>query len=51
MPRLPDREGDALVVPSLDRYGRSLKGLVTMVAELRELRASRVPCQLEGSTS
>ncbi|MER7316474.1 MULTISPECIES: recombinase family protein [Streptomyces] len=32
-------EGDALVVPSLDRYGRSLKGLVTMVAELRELRA------------
>ncbi|MFD9504945.1 recombinase family protein [Streptomyces sp. NPDC060035] len=29
-------EGDTLVVPSLDRYGRSLKGLVTMVAELRE---------------
>jgi DNA invertase Pin-like site-specific DNA recombinase len=29
-------EGDTLVVPSLDRYGRSLKDLVTMVAELRE---------------
>ena len=28
--------GDTLVVPSLDRYGRSLKDLVTMVAELRE---------------
>ncbi|MFG2409622.1 recombinase family protein [Streptomyces brevispora] len=29
-------EGDTLVVPSLDRYGRSLKDLVTMVGELRE---------------
>ncbi|MFH8760659.1 recombinase family protein [Streptomyces atroolivaceus] len=29
-------EGDTLVVPSLDRYGRCLKGLVTVVAELRE---------------
>jgi DNA invertase Pin-like site-specific DNA recombinase len=28
-------EGDTLVVPSLDRYGRSLKDLVAMVAELR----------------
>lgn len=28
--------GDALVVPSLDRYGRSLQDLVNMVAELRE---------------
>lgn len=28
--------GDTLVVVSLDRYGRSLKDLVTMVAELRE---------------
>ncbi|MFF3092837.1 recombinase family protein [Streptomyces cyaneofuscatus] len=27
--------GDTLVVPSLDRYGRSLQDLVTMVAELR----------------
>ena len=27
--------GDALVVPSLDRYGRSLQDLVNMVAELR----------------
>jgi DNA invertase Pin-like site-specific DNA recombinase len=29
------KSGDTLVVPSLDRYGRSLKDLVTMVAELR----------------
>jgi DNA invertase Pin-like site-specific DNA recombinase len=28
-------EGDTLVVPSLDRYGRSLQDLVNMVAELR----------------
>ncbi|WP_444545854.1 recombinase family protein [Wenjunlia tyrosinilytica] len=28
--------GDALVVPSLDRYGRSLQDLINMVAELRE---------------
>ncbi|MET8517654.1 recombinase family protein [Streptomyces sp. NPDC005077] len=28
--------GDTLVVPSLDRYGRSLQGLINMVAELRE---------------
>ncbi|MFI5689071.1 recombinase family protein [Streptomyces sp. NPDC051636] len=28
--------GDTLVVPSLDRYGRSLQDLVNMVAELRE---------------
>lgn len=28
--------GDILVVPSLDRYGRSLQDLITMVAELRE---------------
>lgn len=28
--------GDTLVVPSLDRYGRSLQDLVDMVAELRE---------------
>jgi DNA invertase Pin-like site-specific DNA recombinase len=28
--------GDTLVVLSLDRYGRSLQGLVNMVAELRE---------------
>src|SRR5690625_1993598 len=27
--------GDTLVVPSLDRYGRSLADLVTMVADLR----------------
>ena len=27
--------GDTLVVPSLDRYGRSLQDLVTMVADLR----------------
>lgn len=27
--------GDTLVVPSLDRYGRSLQDLVNMVAELR----------------
>lgn len=27
--------GDTLVVPSLDRYGRSLHDLITMVAELR----------------
>ncbi|MER6573639.1 recombinase family protein [Streptomyces sp. NPDC001093] len=27
--------GDALVVPSLDRYGRSLQDLINMVAELR----------------
>ncbi|MFI9587772.1 recombinase family protein [Streptomyces sp. NPDC052236] len=27
---------DTLVVPSLDRYGRSLQDLVNMVAELRE---------------
>lgn len=28
--------GDTLIVPSLDRYGRSLQDLVNMVAELRE---------------
>ncbi|MFF1899110.1 recombinase family protein [Streptomyces sp. NPDC058206] len=28
--------GDTLVVPSLDRYGRSLQDLVSMVTELRE---------------
>ncbi|MFF1747026.1 recombinase family protein, partial [Streptomyces mirabilis] len=28
--------GDALVVPSLDRYGRSLQDLINMVASLRE---------------
>jgi DNA invertase Pin-like site-specific DNA recombinase len=28
--------GDTLVVPSLDRYGRSLQDLINMVAELRE---------------
>jgi DNA invertase Pin-like site-specific DNA recombinase len=28
--------GDTLVVPSLDRYGRSLQDLITMVAVLRE---------------
>lgn len=28
--------GDTLVVPSLDRYGRSLQELINMVAELRE---------------
>ncbi|WP_208868034.1 recombinase family protein [Streptomyces wuyuanensis] len=28
--------GDTLVVPALDRYGRSLQDLVKMVAELRE---------------
>ncbi|MFD6874364.1 MULTISPECIES: recombinase family protein [unclassified Streptomyces] len=28
--------GDTLVVPSLDRYGRSLQNLVNMVAELRK---------------
>ncbi|MFJ9967701.1 recombinase family protein [Streptomyces avermitilis] len=28
--------GDSLVVPSLDRYGRSLQDLIDMVAELRE---------------
>ncbi|MFC8805849.1 recombinase family protein [Streptomyces anthocyanicus] len=28
--------GDTLVVPSLDRYGRSLQDLISMVAELRE---------------
>ncbi|MFD9513933.1 recombinase family protein [Streptomyces mirabilis] len=28
--------GDTLVVPALDRYGRSLQDLVSMVAELRE---------------
>ncbi|MGW7176504.1 recombinase family protein [Streptomyces xanthophaeus] len=27
--------GDTLVVPSLDRYGRSLQDLISMVAELR----------------
>ncbi|WP_455713492.1 recombinase family protein [Streptosporangium canum] len=27
--------GDTLVVPSLDRYGRSLADLITMVGELR----------------
>ncbi|MGW6949523.1 recombinase family protein [Streptomyces xanthophaeus] len=27
--------GDTLVVPSLDRYGRSLQDLINMVAELR----------------
>ncbi|MDX2760836.1 recombinase family protein [Streptomyces europaeiscabiei] len=30
--------GDTLVVPSLDRYGRSLQDLINMVAELRERR-------------
>ncbi|MFG1709882.1 recombinase family protein [Nonomuraea sp. M3C6] len=28
--------GDTLIVPSLDRYGRSLQDLINMVAELRE---------------
>ncbi|WP_406723512.1 recombinase family protein [Streptomyces sp. GD-15H] len=28
--------GDTLVVPSLDRYGRSLQDLINMVAELRQ---------------
>ncbi|MFF3286593.1 recombinase family protein [Streptomyces sp. NPDC003023] len=28
--------GDTLVVPSLDRYGRSLQDLIDMVAELRD---------------
>ncbi|WP_309505046.1 recombinase family protein [Streptomyces sp. KM273126] len=28
--------GDTLVVPSLDRYGRSLQDLIDMVAQLRE---------------
>jgi hypothetical protein len=28
--------GGTLVVPSLDRYGRSLQGLINMVAELHE---------------
>ncbi|MFF4648236.1 recombinase family protein [Streptomyces sp. NPDC001389] len=28
--------GDTLVVPSLDRYGRSLQDLITMVGELRQ---------------
>ncbi|MFB7956900.1 recombinase family protein [Streptomyces sp. NPDC056045] len=28
--------GDTLVVPSLDRYGRSLQSLINMVAELRD---------------
>ncbi|WP_431197140.1 recombinase family protein [Streptomyces flavusporus] len=28
--------GETLVVPSLDRYGRSLQDLINMVAELRE---------------
>src|SRR3954452_15639386 len=28
--------GDTLVVPSLDRYGRSLHDLITMVADLRQ---------------
>ncbi|WP_411293081.1 recombinase family protein [Streptomyces sp. CBMA123] len=29
------QRGDTLVVPALDRYGRSLKDLVNMVGELR----------------
>ncbi|MFG1709846.1 recombinase family protein [Nonomuraea sp. M3C6] len=29
-------EGDTLVVPSLDRYGRSLADLITTVGELRK---------------
>ncbi|MFI6744231.1 recombinase family protein [Nonomuraea sp. NPDC050451] len=29
-------EGDTLVVPSLDRYGRSLADLITMVGDLRK---------------
>jgi len=28
-------EGDTLVVPSLDRYGRTMKDLITMVADLQ----------------
>jgi DNA invertase Pin-like site-specific DNA recombinase len=28
--------GDTLVVPSLDRYGRSVQDLINMVAELRD---------------
>ncbi|WP_198653644.1 recombinase family protein [Actinocorallia populi] len=28
-------EGDTLVVPSLDRYGRTMKNLITMVADLQ----------------
>ncbi|MFI6334907.1 recombinase family protein [Streptomyces sp. NPDC050535] len=35
MPRLPPSRC-TLVVPSLDRYGRSLQDLVNMVAELRK---------------
>ena len=49
MPRVLDA-GDTLVVPSLDRYGRSLQDLINMVAELRELRAGAVPRQLEALT-
>ncbi|WP_234020897.1 recombinase family protein [Streptomyces sp. Tu 6176] len=30
------QRGDTLVVPALDRYGRSLKDLVNMVGELRQ---------------
>ncbi|BCK66481.1 resolvase [Streptomyces libani subsp. rufus] len=33
------QEGDTLVVPSLDRYGRSLQDLVNMVAELHVFAA------------
>ncbi|MFC0058294.1 recombinase family protein [Streptomyces actinomycinicus] len=36
-PRLP-RPGDTLVVPILDRYGRSLQDLINMVAQLRDRR-------------
>jgi hypothetical protein len=32
----PLAAGDTLVVPSLDRYGRSLADLITMVGELRK---------------
>ncbi|MFH8517082.1 recombinase family protein [Streptomyces gelaticus] len=32
----PDEAGDTLVVPSPDRFGRSLQDLVNMVAEPRE---------------
>jgi DNA invertase Pin-like site-specific DNA recombinase len=36
------------VVPSLDRYGRSLKDLVTMVAELRERGVGFTSLRLAG---
>lgn len=44
--------GDTLVVPALDRYGRSLKDLVTMVGELRrrEIGFSSLHEQLDTTT-